>query len=156
MLSLPAHRRHLHRTVWVTLMSWVFALLAGMANACQVQSYGPRAPASATSTYSGLTERGVNTTQAFYVEHGDDDGRAKQDGPTRDAAKAGCLKFCDDESSSATKAKTAQTDVPVPVVVASVDWRSVTPTATVATWRLAERPAFQGLPLVIRFLRLTI
>ncbi len=155
MLSLPFHRRHLHRTVWVTLMSWVLALLVGVANACQLQSYGPRAPASATSIHGGLTEQGVNNTQAFYVEHGDNDG-AKHDGPTTDAAKAGCLKFCDDESSSATKARTAQSDVPVPVVVASVDWRSVIPTATVAMGRLAERPAFEGPPLVIRFLRLTI
>lgn len=40
-------------------------------------------------------------------------------GPTTDAGKAGCLKFCDDESSTVAKGKTAQTDVPGAVVVAS-------------------------------------
>jgi hypothetical protein len=92
MLSLPFHRRHLRRTVWVTLLAWVLALLARMANACQLQPHAPGALASAASTHDGSTERGMHPTQALYVEHGHHDGHAEHDGPTTDAGKAGCLK----------------------------------------------------------------
>ena len=153
MLSLPFHRRHLRRTVWVTLLAWVLALLAGIANACQLQPHGPVAPASAASTHDSSTE---HPTRALHVEHGRHDGHVEHEGSSTDAAKAGCLKFCNDESSTVAKGKTAQADLPGPVVVASVAWRSAVPTATVAMWRSAERPASQGPPLVIRFLRLTI
>ncbi len=160
MLSLPFHRRYLHRTVWVTLLAWVLALLAGVANACQLQP--PGALVSGTATGSPSAERGTHPMAAFHIEHGHHDAHALHDGaaPDDDAApdagKAGCLKFCDDESSTMPQGKTAQGDVPGPVLVASINWHSALPTATVPVWRSAERPASQGPPLVIRLLRLTI
>ena len=158
MLSLPFHRRHLHRTIWVMLLAWVLALLAGIANACQLETHAPVAPATATSTRDRSTQRGVHAAQSLQVEHGHHDGHSEHDGSTTDAAKNGCLKFCDDESSTVVNGKTPQTDLPGPVVFASVEWHSAMPTAAagVAMWRPIERPASQGPPLVIRFLRLTI
>lgn len=95
--------------------------------------------------------------QALRVEYSHHEGQAAHDSPTTDAGKAGCLKFCDDESSTFAKSKTAQTDLLGPVVVASVEWRSTVPKATATMWRSAGRPApSQGPPLVIRFMRLTI
>jgi hypothetical protein len=155
MLSLPFHRHHLRRTVWVTLLAWGLALLAGI-NACQVQPRAPRATASAASPRDGSADRGMHPTQSRHVEHGHQVGHPEHDGPATDAAKAGCLKFYDDESSTVAKGKLAQPDVPGPVVAARVDWRSAVPAVTVATWRLVERPASQGPLLFIRFLRLTI
>jgi len=96
----------------------------------------------------------MRATQALHVEHGD--GRAVQAGDTTDAAKAGCLKFCADESSTVTNGKATQPDLPGPVLVASVDWNRAVSTAAVARWQPVERPTSQGPPLVIRFLRLTI
>jgi hypothetical protein len=152
-----SNHRAKRRTVWVTLLGWVLALLTGIVNACLMQPQGLRTPVSATSSVNHRSaERGMRPAQPLAVEHGDQDGRAAHVRDTTDAAKAGCLKFCDDESSTVANSKTAPTDLPGPVLVASVDWRAAVPIAAVATWQSVERPASQGPPLVIRFLRLTI
>lgn len=140
------HRRQLQRTVWVTLVAWSLALLAGMVNACQVQAQGAGARAAAQ----------LASSHGAHVEGGHDVGQAERDVPTPDPGKAGCFKFCDDESSTVAKGTAPQPDLPDAVIVASVDWRSATSAATAATWRPVERPASQGPPVVIRFLRLTI
>jgi len=151
-----SHHRAKRRTVWVTLAAWMLALLAGIANACLLQPQGSHSPASVVSAHDRSVVRSMHVAQAFHVEPGDQDGRALHAGDTTDAAQAACVKFCNDESSTVANGKTAQTDLPGPVLVASVDWRSAVPAAAVATWRLLERPTSQGPPLVIRFLRLTI
>ena len=144
MLILPFHRRRLQGTVWVTLLAWSLALLAGMVNACQIQPHG-----------AGLAAP-VASTQWPHVGYGRDDGHAEHDAPTSDPGKAGCFKFCDDESSTVAKGTTAQPDLPGAALMSSLHWRSATSAATAATWRPVERPASRGPPLVIRFLRLTI
>ena len=150
------HHRAKRRIVWVTLVGWVLAMLAGVANACLLQAQGSRAPASAALAHDGSAERGLRAAQALHVKYGDLDRHATQAGDTADPGKAGCLKFCDDESSTVTNGKAAQTDLPGPVLLASVDWHPAVRTAAVATWQPVERPTSQGPPLVIRFLRLTI
>jgi hypothetical protein len=75
--------------------------------------------------------------------------------PTVDAGKAGCLKFCADESSTLAKGHKTQHDLPGPAPMAGVQATSVIAVATVAPWRPVERPASLGPPLVIRLLRLT-
>ena len=150
-LTLHFHRRHLRRSVWVMLLAWLLTLSAGVANACQIQPHGLRAPAAVAPRHDASAERGGYHTRTLP-----DDGLSQHHGSTTEAAKAGCLKFCDDESSAVAKSTTAQTDSPGPFMVANVEWRSAVPTGTVTIWRSVERPASHGPPLVIRFLRLTI
>jgi hypothetical protein len=150
------HQRAKRRIVWATLLGWVLALLAGVANACLLQDHDFRIPASAASAHEGPGGRDMNAALPFHVEHANQDGAALNAGHSRDAAKAGCLKFCDDESSTVAKVQPLQLDLPGPVLLARIDWQTALPVATVAMRRVAERPASQGPPLVIRFLRLTI
>lgn len=151
------HQRAKRRIVWATLLGWVLALLAGVANACLLQvDHDFRIPASAASAHERPAGRDMNAALPFHVEHANQDGAALNAGHPMDAAKAGCLKFCDDESSSVAKVETLQLDLPGPVLLARFDWQTALPVATVAIRRLAERPASHGPPLVIRLLRLTI
>ena len=156
MLTLPFHRRHLRRTTWVTLLAWVLALAAGLANACQLQPHEPVASASTSRAHAASSEGGLHSTRTLHVETGHHQSHAEDDDAPADAGKAGCLKFCDDESSAVAKGKLVQVDLAGPVTMSRVEWRSAVPKATVATRRSAARPPSQGPPLVIRFLRLTI
>lgn len=155
MLSLRFQRRHLRSTAVLTLMAWVLALLAGIVNACQLQTYSPGTLTPGVSTRGDSAERGMHAGRTLHVENGDHDVAGGYEGQS-DTGKAGCLKFCDDESSSVATAKTSQADLVGMVTVASIDWLAAMPTATGAPWRQFERPASQGPPLFIRFLRLTI
>ena len=156
MLTLPFHRRYLRRTAWVTLLAWVLALVAGFANACQLQPHEPMASASASRARAASIEGGLLSTQALHVETGHYLRHAEDDDAPADAGKAGFRKFCDDESSAVAKGKPAQADLAGPVMVSSIDWRPAVPKATVAMRRSAVLPPSQGPPLVVRFLRLTI
>jgi len=155
-LTLPFHRRHLRRSVWVMLLAWSLALMAGVANACRLQSHGLRAPVAVAAIHGDSAEPALHPARTLPVEYSPHDGLSEHHGSTTEAAKAGCLKFCDDESSAVARSTTAQTDSPGPFMVANVEWRSAVPTGTVTIWRSVERPASRGPPLVIRFLRLTI
>jgi hypothetical protein len=150
------HQRAKRRIVWATLVAWVLALLAGVANACLLQDHDFRIPAPAASAHEGVLGRDMNAAIPFHVEHGNQDGAPLNVDDSRDAAKAVCVKFCDDESSTIAKVQTLQLDLPGPLLLARIDWQTELPVATVAMRRVAERPASQGPPLVIRFLRLTI
>ena len=139
MLALVFHRRRLRRTTWVMLLAWVLALSAGVVNACQLQPHGLESHASISSTPHG--------------GHGLHDGDNNEG---EDAGKAGCLKFCDDGSSSVPQSKSAATDVPCPVVLACLGEALASPAGTGPMQRLLEQAPAHGPPLVIRFLRLTI
>ena len=133
----PVHftRQPLRRTAYVALFAWVFALLSGMANACRIQSVAP-------------ADR--------QVEHAHYHAADESGGPEKDEGKAGCLKFCADESSALAKSKASHPDLPGSILRASIYWQSVTPVAAVARWHAVERLASVGPPLFLRLLRLTI
>ena len=126
---MPLYRHRLRRTAWVMLFAWVFALLAGVVNACQLQTPDRHA--------TGVT-------------------LGESAGHTVDAAQAGCLKFCDDESSAAASGKTVQADLPGPVAVGASNWPLALHPGPSALMRADAPAATQGPPLVIRLLRLTI
>ena len=140
MLALVFHRRRLRRTTWVMLLAWVLALSAGVVNACQLQPHGLGSHASVSSIP--------------HDGHGLHDGDDMDEGV--DAGKAGCLKFCDDGSSSVPQSKSAATDVPCPVGLARLDEALASPAGAGPMQRLLEQSPAHGPPLVIRFLRLTI
>ena len=133
----PLHftRQQLRRTACVALFAWAFALFSGVVNACLIQPIAP-------------VDRNVEYTH----HHADDESR----GAGKDGGKAGCLKFCADESSALAKSKTSPANLPGPTLLASVVWQLATPVAAVAPWRPVERPATVGPPLFLRLLRLTI
>jgi hypothetical protein len=128
-------RQQLQRTACVALFAWVFALFSGVANACLIQ---PVAPADR------------------QVEHAHNHAADESGERNQGSGKAGCLKFCADESSALAKSKASHADLPGPIFLATVHWPLATPVAAVAPWHLVERPASVGPPLFIRLLRLTI
>ena len=149
-------RRQLRRTACVTLLAWVMALLSGVVNACLLQPHGQTAPASSIATPSPeFADAGLIESTVARVEHSHHDSHQEPQGD-HDAGKAGCLKFCADESSSLAKGKFTQADLPNPALVAVVEWPSLALLPMDTLRRSAERPASPGPPLVIRLLRLTI
>ncbi len=145
MPTLNFHRRHLRCTAAWTLFAWVLAMLAGLANACQFRSYVPAVlvPVAAAQADAGS-----------HCRHGGQAPFAVED--PSDAAMAGCLKFCDETSSTVAKGGTAPPDLAGMVVLAGAAWQATPAAATASQWRSAEPPASRGPPLFLRFLRLTI
>jgi hypothetical protein len=129
---LPRHR--LRRLVWVTLVAWLFALSAGVLNACVLT---PR-----ISDGHGIVAGGDNSV----VQHGHNEANAK----------TSCLKFCADESSALAKTQVFLPDLGVPMLLVLSGWQPVVPVIAIATRRFFDRPMPHGPPLVIRFLRLTL
>ena len=155
MLTLPFTRRQLRHTARVTLFAWMFALLSGVANACLIQQ-NPQGKLGSISSQAGPVAgdtAGPATRQVQHVHH---HGEGEDGGLGNDSAKAGCLKFCADESSAVTKSKAAHADVPGPIFVSSVQWQLAAPVAAASQWLPVERLASAGPPLFIRLLRLTI
>ena len=137
----------LRRVVWLTLLTWSFALASGVVNAC-VLSLPERTAEGSTpalhieaATHAGPSE-GIG-------EHGADDH-----GGT--SGKDTCLKFCDDESSALAKSKSYGADMVAALVDLRVERRLAVPAVKVDSSLLPEPPRAQGPPLVIRFLRLTL
>ena len=159
MPTLAFNRRQLHRTACVTLLGWVLALMLGVLNACLLQPHGWTASVSSTPSDPEFADAGRIDLTVPQVGHGHHDSHSAQHGDhdaSKDAGKAGCLKFCSDESSTLVKGKFIHTDLPNSVVVAVVEWPSMAPLPMGTLRMSAERPASPGPPLVIRFLRLTI
>lgn len=77
-------------------------------------------------------------------------------GERDDPAKAGCLKFCADESSAVVKGKALHADALVSVHLFGVVWQLMAPVVASSEWNPVERPASVGPPLFIRLRRLTI
>ncbi len=160
MPTLKFNRRQLRRTACVTLLAWVLALLSGVVNACLLQAHGQTASASSATSSPEFADASLIESTFTLVEHSHHDShqawQGDRDGAKEDAGKAGCVKFCSDESSTLAKGKFTPTKLPNPAVVAVVVWCSMAPLPMGTLGRLAERPASPGPPLVIRFLRLTI
>ena len=155
MPTLTFSRRQLRRTACMTLLAWALALLSGVVNACLLQPHSQTASASSAISSPELSDAGLIGSTVAHVEHNHHDSQQAGQGD-HDAGKAGCLKFCSDESSTLAKGKFTQADQPNPVVVAVVEWPSIALLPMGTLLRSAERPASPEPPLVIRFLRLTI
>jgi len=140
------HQRTLRHTVWVTLAFWLFALAAGVVNACVLT---PQVSAG------HAIDAGAHFNAAQHQDHGHD-GPIAHHGHQQDAGKSGCLKFCDDESSALSKNEASSVDLGATVVGVALPWPAVVPIAIIGTQLSVARPTAQGPPLVIRFLRLTL
>jgi hypothetical protein len=149
MLSLHFHRRRLRHTARVTLVAWLWALTAGVVNACALTPPGGPGVAVTWSSSSAHDEgHGGFMAEAEHAAH---------PGHEHDAGKAGCLEFCADESSALTKGKVSPPDMGVPVLVSSIPTRDLfVQIANIGTRLSLEGPAAQGSPLVVRLLRLNL
>lgn len=133
------HPRRQRRFTWVALVAWVFAVAVASANACLAAV--PATPAA------GHAQHDHSHESHPYESHSHQ---------SPDAGKAGCLKFCDDESSALSKKGASGPDLLAPCTLLEgleIPPRQQTPGAD----RLSRaRPRSQGPPLVIRLLRLTL
>lgn len=149
------HLRRLRHFVWVALFAWVFALAAGVANACIVALPGS-APAG-HENHRHVHERvGHDPVSAELTGHEGDHTGGYSHELQVDPGKSSCLKFCDDGSSALSKSGSPWFDLPLAYV--PVGGFEIQPALiSDARERLSlERPAAQGPPLVIRLLRLTL
>lgn len=139
-------RRRLRHTVWVTLLAWIFALSAGVANACALGLSPPTAWAHASA------DGWHQPADLAHTHHGAHPGGEHE----HDQGQGGCQKFCDDESSAVTKSPSAGHDASAALAFAVELRGAILPRPSLVVDRWLERPIADGPPLVIRFLRLTL
>ncbi len=119
------------------LCAWVFALSASAANACVVKLTG----SAAASSHEPHAHEGM-------------DGHPHPDQP--DAGKAGCQKFCTDESSALSKSGNPHSaQIPATFLMDGLKIEPG-PTAEAHAGLSLECPSAHGPPLVICLLRLTL
>ncbi len=147
----------------MVLFAWVFALAAGAANACVVTLTGSAAPAGhephAHVAHGGAgqdlaADEAAAHHHALHSGHEHVDGHPHPDLP--DAGKAGCLKFCSDESSALSK--NGNPDFAQIPAAFLMDGLKIVPapTADALAGLSLECPSAHGPPLVICLLRLTL
>lgn len=152
-----SHRRAKRRTVMVTLVVWVFALMAAVANACLLQVKEPgdhhwqvQTQASAGKVIGINSHHSVTLQDAVL-------GSPAEPSVDADAYKDPCKHFCDAEGST-TAAKQEIHDAAdlghAPVHVGACA-PYLAPVA-VAKQSFDDRPPPHTSPIAIRFLRLTI
>ncbi len=134
------------KAVVMVLLAWLFALASGVANACLLETPTTHAHVL-TAAFEGAR------TSAVMAGH---TGVVADSGGELPAAKAPCLKVCDESSNAlATQLSLAQPDMgPAPLV--RVLWL-VAATDRVATSSAGDpEPAAAGLPLRVRYSRLAL
>jgi len=149
-------RRRLRHTVWVTLGAWLFALTAGVVNACMLVpqgSAGHGVLAALSSQSAAQTDHASALREAGQLGH---DESVPEPGQVQDAGEVSCLKFCDDESSALSKRKTSALDLGEPHLVAVAPGSPIVQSRILGTKRSLLRPAVHGPPMAICFLRLTL
>lgn len=158
LLQTSFHRRYLRRTAWVTLVGWLWALTAGVVNACALAPSGLAGHDAAFVQVSAV--HGVEVAGTLdHRKPGDHNGpgwRVGDPGHEHDADKAGCLKFCDDESSALAKSTPSPLDPGTQAMALAPTWRPDIPASADATWLPLPMRSRQSLPLTIRFQRLTL
>lgn len=134
------YRRALRRTTWMILLVWLFALGAGVANACLSGTAGQGSHRSATVEQHG-------PSAAYTQQH-----------EQPDPSIAGCLKFCDEQSLAVTKIDQLVADgSPGMVGVFYRAWAPAVVSAAAAQLSVdTRRPAHVALPIVARPHRLTL
>lgn len=134
------YRRALRHATWTILAVWLFALGAGVANACL------------------LSIPSENSHSSAPVEQQDLPAAHTQQPEQPDPGVAGCLKFCDESLLAVTKMDQPIADgSPETVGVAYRAWAP--PVASAIAVQLSvntRRPAHVALPIVARPHRLTL
>jgi hypothetical protein len=134
-------RRSLRQTTWMILAVWLFALGAGVANACS------------------LNVPNDSIHSSVPVAHQHTPGTPGHHDEQPEPNSAGCLKFCDEASLAITKVdQPIAHDPPGSVGMLYRAWGlTVASTTAVRFWAHAHhRPAHLALPMAARPHRLTL
>lgn len=136
-------KRH---TALLVLLGWLFALASGVVNACLLEARATHAHAASI--------QGTETAQAFVSPA---HAGAVADHDDSHAAKALCLKVCDDGARSLSKQdlKAFQAD-PGPAPLMSTFWTALTPVATTHRRWNGAYPDFAERPVRVRYSRLAL
>ena len=144
----PARRA----SAFVVLLVWLFALAAGVANACLLQVSAPRYGGGDTAVAAAV-QVPTRLTDHAHASAGHNDGYSDGSGTFH----AACLTVSDDGSRLAPRAFSGigYTD-PGPSPVTAVRWSTVM--AVLATPHRIEHlaPRVSGLPIQLRFARLAL
>jgi hypothetical protein len=152
MQALCFHRRSSRRIIWSMLLAWVFALGAGVVNACVLTPSWAGHHASGAREHHEVRVGGAPIVLADQIDDSSTDLDADRQSPSHDA----CLKYCDDESTALSKSNVPAVDPSLPVAALLAWWSPVTPVAHIGPWLPREHHAVPEPPLVIRLLRLTL
>jgi hypothetical protein len=147
--------RPLRRTAWATLAVWVFAMAAGVVNACALSPGSIERATQQVGIVVHDAQVGVSSPSAIDSHHEQSETVGHHD-HGQDPGKGSCLKFCDDESSAIAKVKLPVVDLSATLLTAAAPWSAIIAVGAAGFRRSLARPEPQGPPLVIRFLRLTL
>lgn len=147
-MKLFSNTRARRNTALMVLLVWLFALVAGVANACLLE-------ARQTHSHIATAASSEAATHASVILPGHTGAVA--DGVDESHFKAPCLKVCDDGTRSFPKQDrvVAQAD-PGPTPLVQVLWSKVVPVVATLRQMDVEQPATPGLPVRVRFSRLAI
>jgi hypothetical protein len=146
------HRRQLRRTAWATLVVWLFALTAGVVNACVLTPAGPPQHVVRQVPHADIAVQDAQAGAPIVTGV----GSRHDQGHGQDSGKVSCLKFCDDESSAIAKVKLPLVDLALSLLTGIEPWNTIAASSRVGVRQSLEQLGSQGPPLVIRFLRLTL
>lgn len=146
-MKLAFSTRNKRHTAFLVLLGWLFALVSGVANACLLE-------ARATHAHAAPVEWS-ETAQASLVSPGHAGVVAGHDGDPN-AAKALCLKACDDGARSLPKQDLTATQAdPGPAPLMSILW-TASPAATAPRRMDDAQPALPERPVRVRYSRLAL
>lgn len=148
-MPLFSNLRTRHRTVYMVLLVWLFALASGWANACLLQErethwHGPSDDASLTAQLAHISPAHVG----LHADHAEN----------ADPGKHACLKACDGGSQSVIKWASSADLMDAVMAPPPVTRIWPVPLATPARntdWLALPAPS-PGVPLRTRFSRLTL
>jgi hypothetical protein len=151
-------RRRLRRTAWATLVVWLFALAAGVVNACALTSAGPAERAVSQAGIVVEDPHAVASIGSGHASHQDPIEAVSHHGygHGQDSGKISCLKFCDDEASAIAKVELPVVDLGSSLLTVVEAWNPVAASGSLGLRPSLQRPGSRGPQLVIRFLRLTL
>lgn len=142
--------RKQRRAVLLTLAAWVFALMAGIANACLLQD--------GSSVRAGPQERHGSSTHPDAAVAAQPAALAAHPEPAGDADpdQAACEKFCVADASAAVKQENCQGIDPGPAAWHACGWMAESLRIVVAMQAVDDRPFPHDTPISIRFGRLRL